>query len=137
MKIKCIKNNLSKEEVQLHKLQYGDYSHIEIGSIYHVYGLNNFKGYTNIDYYDKKNKYLSFAPLILFEIIDNKVNPNWIIRFNDIGNYEIGFKPILENKFYWDDLIAGDKEIVNHFEKLRCIVEGTDDLDELLNFKLK
>jgi len=135
MRVKCIRNELTSDEFKHYGLPEQDY-YLEVDKIYNVYSLTNRRGFNVIDYYSDSG-YLSFAPLILFEVIDNKVNPSWEIVFDteDGDSIELGLKPIIENKYYWDDLIESEPRVSEHFQKLKCIFEAYSEIDDIMNFK--
>lgn len=141
MIVKCIENtgeNLPKELLTYHGWNKEMvFLKVTIGKEYVVYAImyvenHPFYMICGDDYDGLYVNYPELVPGVLFEIVDNSKSFYWML--NSIENKEerisrknIGFKEIIEDKFFYGNLLEGDEENVKIFS---CIKRKIDNENE-------
>ena len=122
MKIKCLRLYPTPEQLIRLGENFTDKSdfHLEIDEIYTVLGVffnYNLLGNDTWIMYKVHEERIGYAPLCLFEVLDNRVSQYWKYHFD--RNLHI-FEPqeFIDNPYFNDDLTEGFPEVVKVFAAL-------------------
>jgi hypothetical protein len=94
---------------------------LNIGDIYTVYGINVWRGIVHYLTFDKWYNNPFWTPAELFEIVDNRLPPDWHFKFYgyedkhmDLVNAVFGYKELALNPRHYFELInrEGDSSLI-------------------------
>lgn len=130
MKIKCIRKKPTDSQIIKLGRTYNNNQifDITVGNIYTVLSVqymyeSTFFGTGIIVQIKDDQQHLSFAPICLFAIVDNRVSKYWEVF--DRGDGEIQLcPPSFNQKYYHDDLSEGIPEIVEDFERVCSLLDA-------------
>ena len=98
---------------------------LEVGGIYTVYGINIWRGIVHYLTCDELG-YAYWSPAELFEIVDNRIPPDWYFKFygyedNDMDqvNAVWGYKELALDPKHYFELILKEGDFINIFNKKR------------------
>jgi len=134
MRVRCIANtgsDLSEKSLDAGFSASSQFS-IDIGGIYIVYAVNLWNGVISylVDLSGNPPKWLSMPrwnPAELFEIVDNRIPPNWCFDFRGYRkdyplNAICGYPELLDEDHY-DNLLEGEEEAMFVFLKRKKEVD--------------
>ena len=129
MIVKCVENtgkNLPKELFSYHGWNREmEFVKVTIGKKYVVYAIKYFLGHPfymicGDDYDGLYINYPELVPSVLFEVIDNSESIFWISN----RKKDIGFKEIIEDEFFYGNLLEGDEENVKIFSSMKRKIDN-------------
>lgn len=134
MKVSCIKNSLKSIPSNVYEGLQGysvetEFSELEIGQQFVVYGINTFKKYPWYLIKVEGLAYPMYYPAHLFKIIDGRLSKHWIVQEgqddydNEVQILEIGFKELVENKFFYGELIEDNSANNAIFNKYKALLD--------------
>jgi len=118
MKVKCIKTSIKNNSPRIINRDVEGY--LTVGDIFFVYGLRFDGAITYIYLYE--GEHLIEVPLELFEIIDNRVEKSWIIKYNIDGDCTFWPELFYENNFL-ENFVDREKEERDKFFLLQNSIE--------------
>lgn len=128
MIVKCIENtgkNLPKELVSFHGWNREmEFVKVTIGKEYVVYAIvyienHPFYMICGDDYDGLYVNYPELVPSVLFEVIDNSKSIFWISN----KTKDIGFKEIIDDEFFYGNLIEGEEENIKIFSSMKIEID--------------
>lgn len=118
MRVKAIAtsgNDLTKKSLEAFHDRNEQFQ-LGIGDIYTVYGINIWRGIVHYLTFDKWYNNPFWHPAELFEIVDNRIPPNWYFNFYGYEDHKIdlvnavwGYKELALSKEYYFQLIDRDE----------------------------
>jgi hypothetical protein len=129
MKVKCILTYPTTEQIQ----KLGDFNKnqafgVTVGKIYLVLALEfyiklpGFGTGVMIQFLDDDG-HIGFAPLFLFDIVDDRSSKYWQARFREDGSLILQ-PPSFYREYYHDDLSEDLPEVVEDFKRVRALLES-------------
>lgn len=128
MKIKCVSVSLNEDQLYVlgkHANVKNNFS-LSVGKEYVVFGLTfEFLESGNGCFVQilSDSNHLVHVPIILFEIIDNRMSKFWELKNFPDGNVAI-WPPTLYREFYHDDLSEDTIEVTEDFKRVKEQILG-------------
>jgi hypothetical protein len=130
MKVKAIATygkDLSKKSLEAFHHPEEEFQ-LNIGDIYTIYGINMCLGVIHYLTFDKWGNAPFWTPAELFEIVDNRLPPEWYYKFygydKDISiNAVWGYKELVLDPSYYDNLIERRGEAIPIFNKRKSEID--------------
>lgn len=138
MKVKCLFNTgkvLPKDVYKENRYDEASEFQVTINMEYIVYGITTIKKYNWFlicdDTYDGTYIYYPlYLPIHLFAIVDNQLSRYWLIK-EGIDHYDnnekilqLGFKELLEDEFFFGNLVEGYKREIKIFQDYKRLMDA-------------
>jgi hypothetical protein len=124
--VKCISQKLTKEQSELVSdiFKSSDF-HITVDKEYLVYGISFdlFEG-NRVCLLQHLTDYgnLVSSPILLFEVVDDRVSKHWIFKVSDSGGINL-FPESFYQAFYRDDLFEQVPQVLSDFKRVQDMLE--------------
>ena len=101
---------------------------LEVGGLYTVYGINMWQGLIHYLTFNKWGKVPFWTPSELFEIVDNRLPPEWYFNYYGYGesievNAVWGYKELALNQTHYYELINREGDSMDIFYERRMEID--------------